>query len=398
MDQAGTPLSESQRLDWIDAARGFAILGIFMVNVPAFNAPFFLYGGEQDYWTNSIDHVTQNFIDVFFQASFYSLFSFLFGFGIQVIVDKWKARQRKCNQLIFRRLMILIGFGLIHAFLIWHGDILLSYGLIGLFLLLFFKRKNQTLASWAFGLLLIPTFLYSGLLYMVRDQLDWVNHEAIASSFENYGNGSIVDIWQQNYQDWIYSNGWISLILLITNILPLFLIGMVIARKRWLHDIKRYQGILKKLWVITFVIFIAVKAGPYLFGNPTWFTFFQDRVGGSASALFYVVTITLCFQSNRIKKGLYPLTYVGRMSLSNYIFQSIVNVILYYSVGFGLYGKLSPFWSVWVVLAIFIIQLFLSKWWLRHYRFGPLEWLWRRWTYQKSLVNSRKKRKAVEQG
>src|SRR5699024_11562920 len=77
------PLQKSERMMWIDAARGFAILGIFVVNIGAFSAPYFLYGGEKDAWSQAIDQFTHVMIDIFFQASFYTLFSLLFGFGLQ---------------------------------------------------------------------------------------------------------------------------------------------------------------------------------------------------------------------------------------------------------------------------------------------------------------------------
>ncbi|MCT2535612.1 DUF418 domain-containing protein [Aquibacillus koreensis] len=391
MKEVGSPLRESQRLQWIDAARGFAILGIFMVNVPAYNAPFFIYGGGEQYWNSSMDRVVQAGIDIFFQASFYTLFSFLFGFGMQIIVEKLSERQLHVNTFVLRRLGILIIFGLIHAFLIWHGDILLSYGIIGLLLVFFFKRKNLTLVIWALCLLLIPTMLFTGLLFLssLFGPIDLVDEVLINQSFENYGNGTLMDIWQQNLQDWLYANDVFTYFLLACNLLPLFLLGMFTARKKWLHDVNQHKSILKRVWIFSFLIFMLLKAGPHFFGNPYWFTMVQDYIGGSTSAIFYLTTITLAFQKESFKKILYPLTYVGKMSLSNYIFQSIVCFIVFYSVGFGLYGKVSPLESVLFVLVVFTIQVFLSKWWLTYYQFGPLEWVWRRLMYLSKLDNKR---------
>lgn len=387
--QVNGPLLESDRLSWIDAARGFAILGIFMVNIPAFNAPFFLYGGGEEYWNSTLDYVTQSFVDIFFQASFYTLFSFLFGFGIQMLLDRLSMRTEKVNTLIFRRLLILICFGLIHAFLLWHGDILLSYGVVGMFLFLFFKRKNKTLTIWAFSILLIPTVLYTTLLYQYRDQLDLADNEAINQAFVNYGQGTYIDVLQQNYQDWANSNTVFGYFFLICNLLPLFLLGMVFARKKWLHDVEANKHVLKRLWVITLFLFILGKAGPYLVGNPTWLSFPQDIIGGTASAIFYVVSITLLFQKAKLKKYLLPFTYVGRMSLSNYILQSIISFWLFYSVGFGLYGKVSPLGSAVLVLVIYCFQVLLSKWWMERYKYGPLEWVWRVLMYGKKFAIKR---------
>ncbi|MFD1017801.1 DUF418 domain-containing protein [Thalassobacillus hwangdonensis] len=391
MRDYGTPLREANRLSWIDAARGLAILGIFMVNVPAFNAPYFLYGGEDVYWSEPLDSWVQAIVDIFFQASFYTLFSFLFGFGLQVMKDRLEQKGLTHRLILFRRLVVLIGFGMIHAFLIWHGDILLSYGTIGLLLFLFFNRKAKTLLIWAFGLLTVYTAMFTMLLYSIRDQLDgWMNYPAITAAKQNYGDGSLLEIWKQNYNDWIYANGPENWPFLIMSLLPMFLLGMYTARKKWLHQPLEHRKTLSIALVISFVLFILLKAGPYAFGNPAWVQVLQDNIGGSASAIFYVVGLTLLSTRKAGTKLLSPLTHVGRMSLSNYILQSLISFLLFYSVGFGLYGNVSPLESALIVIVLFTGQIFLSKWWIAKYRFGPLEWLWRTLTYGKKQPLRRK--------
>ncbi|MRG87040.1 DUF418 domain-containing protein [Salinibacillus xinjiangensis] len=373
--QAEAPLHKSKRLPWVDAARGFALFGILMVNVPAFNAPYFLYGGEQLFWDQPLDHTIQDIIDIFFQASFYTLFSLLFGFGMQMM------KERAGQGILIRRLLILLGFGLIHAFFIWHGDILISYAVVGVLLFFFFSTKPKTLLKWFFILSIVPTLLYTWLLYMSRDYLGWVNRPAISDALANYSSESWILILKQNYQDWMYVNEGIGFIFLIISLLPMFLIGMFFMKKRWLHEVEDHQPILKKILGISLFVFILFKAGPYMWGRPDWFNFAQDQIGGAASSIFYVVGITLLFQHSWWRKSLNLLTYVGRMSITNYISQSIICFILFYGPGFNLYGKVSPAWSVVIVIGIFICQIFASKWWLTHFQYGPLEWVWRSLTY-----------------
>ncbi|MBM7554089.1 DUF418 domain-containing protein [Thalassobacillus pellis] len=393
MKDVGTPLTEADRLHWIDASRGFAIFGIFMVNVPAFHAPYFLYGGGRVYWPTELDIFIQNVIDIFFQASFYTLFSFLFGFGIQMMKDRLSEKGLAFKQVIFRRLLILIGFGLIHAFLVWHGDILLSYGIIGLALLAFLNRKDGTILAWAAGILMFYEVLFSYALYQVRNSLGGnINQAAIEQAMDNYGNGTLLDIWSQNFRDWTYSNALFNWPFLIMSLLPLFLLGMYFARKRWLHKPTQNRSVLIKWWSAALLIFLVFKAGPYLFGNPEWFQILQDNVGGSACALFYVTSVTLASQSTPGQKLFQPFVSVGRMSLSNYILQSLFAFLLFYSVGFGLYGQVSPLGSVVIVVLFFSLQVLLSKKWLEAYRFGPLEWLWRSLTYGKKQALRRRER------
>ncbi|AXI08752.1 hypothetical protein CUC15_07415 [Oceanobacillus zhaokaii] len=383
METNVSPVQESKRLIWLDAARGFAIFGIFIVNIGGFGAPYFIHGGGEAVWTSSIDKITQWIVDVLFQASFYTLFSILFGFGFQILRERLIVRNVKPTLFLLRRLVILICFGLIHAFAVWYGDILLTYGLIGLLLLLFAEVKPKTLLGWGIGLLAGSVGLISFGLFAVRNLLGGANESGIAKALVNYRSRSLTIIWEQNYQDWLLGNGGISYLFLATTLLPLFLFGMYLAQKRWLHEPQKYKGILLRLWGISFVIFFILKMGPYLFGNPLWFGYIQDNIGGTASAIFYIVSITLIGQSNLGKKLIHPFIAVGRMSLTNYILQSLICFILFYGIGFGLYGYVSPFITVLIVLFVFIIQIFISKWWFHHFLFGPLEWSWRSLMYLK---------------
>ncbi|MFD1361028.1 DUF418 domain-containing protein [Lentibacillus salinarum] len=377
------PLQKSERMMWIDAARGFAILGIFVVNIGAFSAPYFLYGGEMGAWPSAIDQFTEAFIDIFFQASFYTLFSLLFGFGLHILKERLLEKHIAVNPFLFRRLMILIGFGLVHAFLIWHGDILLSYGIVGLCLMAFMFRGNQTILLWGMCMLGISVCLYTVMLYNVRDFLGNSNMTGISSAKASYASHDLSVILGQNMNDWLYSNGLFSYLLMGTTLLPLFLFGMYLARKRWLHHPAEHRRKLLTGWVISLILFIGLKAGPYLYGNPEWFSYAQDNLGGTASALFYLFSITLIGQSQLGQKVLKLFSYVGRMSLSNYILQSVICFVLFYGIGFGLYGSVRPIATVGIVIIVYSLQIVLSRWWLVRFRYGPLEWVWRSLTYKK---------------
>ncbi|MFC4386824.1 DUF418 domain-containing protein [Gracilibacillus marinus] len=391
MSEHARPLVENKRLPWIDAARGIAIFGIFLVNIPTFNGPYFLYGNGQNYWGTGEPSIWQMILDIFFQASFYSLFSFLFGFGMQIIWENLEGKNITPNRIMIRRLSLLFLFGFIHAFFIWHGDILLTYSVIGFILLLFFPLKNQTLLITALCILLIPVLLYTGLLYLAQGFMtdaDLSNGVAIAQSLQHYGNGSWSDIFKQNLADWFYANNPFNFIFILSNILPIFILGVVVARKKWLHDVTTYRPLLIKALVISFVLFVLFKAGPYAFGNPLWFTLLQDTIGGISSSIFYMLSITLLYPY--MTRFFTMFAYVGKMALSNYLLQSIVSVFLFYSIGFRLYGKLGPLETVLVVCVVYVCQLGLSYMWLKRYKRGPMEWMWRSFIYKEKLANKRK--------
>ncbi|SIS47636.1 DUF418 domain-containing protein [Salimicrobium flavidum] len=381
----GNPIQEQERLEWIDTVRGLAIFGIFMVNVPAFNAPFFLYGGGEEYFPSETSEAVRAVIDIFFQASFYTLFALMFGFGLQMMKDRLTSRGVAYEQVLARRLFVLFLFGVIHAFVIWHGDILLTYSVLGALLLLFMKRKDRTLLLFAYGLLAAVTVPFTLMLYAARNYgLGSVNREGIEAAMANYGNGSLLDIWSQNNADWWYTNSLGNWPFLIMSMLPMMLFGMYIARKRWLHEPENHEVVIWKWWSVTGVLFFLFKLGPYFFGTPEWFDMAQDNIGGSASAVFYVLSITLLYKTTA-KKVVRPLRWVGRMSLTNYILQSIVSFFAFYSVGFGLYGEVTPLQSTAFVVIIFTLQIIISRWWLQKYRYGPLEWVWRSATYKRKV-------------
>ncbi|UOQ86544.1 DUF418 domain-containing protein [Gracilibacillus salinarum] len=390
MNQA-TPLQDSNRLPWIDTARGFAIFGIFMVNLASFHAPYFMYGNGHNYWGTGEAGIWQVILDIFFQASFYSLFSFLFGFGAQIIYENLQKKQvASPRKWLIRRFVILLVIGLLHAFLIWYGDILITYAVIGFLLLLFLRRSNRTILAWSISVLLIPVLLYSGLLFLVSliENLENLSDQAaIAAAFQHYGAGSWTDILSQNATDWFYGNSPMNFFFVLLNILPIFLLGLVFARNKWLHDIDQNQKVLKRWWIGSFVIFMLCKAGPYVLGNPIWLSLIQDEFGGTASAIFYMITIAFSY---RYAKQLFDLIgYVGKMALTNYILQSLIGVMLFYSIGFGLYGELSPWQTFFVGIIVYPLQVLFSYLWLKRYKRGPIEWLWRSLIYQKKLTNKR---------
>ena len=386
------PLTASKRLPWIDTARGFAILGIFLVNIATFNSPYFRYGDGQNMWGPNQSKILQGFIDIFVQASFYSLFSFLFGFGMYIIYSNLYTKQiEKPNTILVKRLFILLGIGMVHAFLIWHGDILISYAIVGFLLLLFMRQSNISLLVWSLCLLLIPTVMMTGLMFLytvVDPNASLIQQAQIDASFQNYGNGTWGEILSQNMTDWLIANHPFNFSILIFNLLPIFLLGLMFARNKWLHDIEGNKKFLKKIWWITFLLFVLFKAGPYLIGKPLWSNILQDMIGGTASAIFYCISIAFIYSYG--KRFFDIIGNVGKMALSNYLFQSIISVFFFYSIGLGWYGELSLEQTLIFVIVIYIFQIIFSTLWLKRFERGPIEWVWRRMIYGKPIPFLRK--------
>ncbi len=384
------PISNKERIDSIDVIRGFAIFGIFLVNMLDFSAPW-QYLEPGILWSNKIDVITEYFIDIFAQASFYTLFSFLFGFGMVIFKDRAIAKGYDFVPLFSRRLFILLIIGMIHAFLIWHGDILISYAVIGFILLLFHNAKPKTLLIWALILIIVPTIIFGG-LYLIVDiytnnasTYNNVDMITVNKIIEIYSSGTLLDILVQRFDDWKRTNVGFGTVYITLVLLPMFMLGAYFAKKRYFHNIENNLLIIKKIWISMFFIGYSFKLLPYIFSGSYTIDFLQDQIGGPATSLFYATSIILLMRYNKWKRFLLPFSYVGRLSLSNYLFQSILCTSIFYSYGFGLYGKVSPFIGLVLTILIYILQVFLSQYWLTKFSIGPVEWVWRSLTYKKIL-------------
>ncbi|MCA1030982.1 DUF418 domain-containing protein [Bacillus timonensis] len=378
------PISQADRLVHIDIIRGLAILGIFIVNMTSFHAPM-LYILPELQWSNEVDRWTNTLIDIFAQASFYTLFSFLFGFGMVVLYERAVEKGISFPLLYAKRLLVLLLIGCIHAFLIWHGDILISYALLGFILLLFYKLRAKTLLIWAFSLF-IPTLLFSLLLLIAAffnaEAMTFpTSQELVAKSTEIYSSGSYIEITKQRIEDWYYVNNLINIPFLFLSLLPMFLLGAYFAKRKFFHQVDFYLSTIKKWWLFSFIIAVVFKLFPYYTSENLATEYIQDAFGGPASALFYATSIVLVTRKKIFEKLLQPLSYVGRMSLTNYLLQSIICTLIFYSYGLGFYGEIRLVHGILLTIGIFVIQVGVSKWWLAKYQFGPIEWIWRTLTY-----------------
>ncbi|MFT4414886.1 DUF418 domain-containing protein [Fredinandcohnia humi] len=389
-----TPITAAERITSIDVIRGVAILGIFLVNMPSFFSPI-LYIDPLEWWNGGLNQWTNQFIDIFAQASFYTLFSFLFGFGMIIFKERAVSKGFSFYPLITRRLLVLLLLGCIHAFLIWHGDILISYAIVGAVFLLFHKSKPLTLLIWALVLIFIPNLLLGGLMLlavMFEPELGAYpyDEELAFQSTEIYSSGSFIEITLQRIQDWYYVNSLENLFFLVLSLLPMFLLGAFIAKTKWFEKSDLHLKKVKILWVISFVIGVPLKLLPYYTEKNIAMEFLQDSIGGPGTAIFYATTIVLLMRLPIWQKLFAPFSFVGRLSLSNYLLQSVVCTTIFYGYGFGLYGKIEPITGFLMTIVIFIIQIVLSQLWLKKFRYGPVEWVWRTLTYGQKVEIGKK--------
>ena len=377
-------IAESNRLTVIDLLRGIAILGILLVNMIDFHSPF-LYM-QADYWDGA-DFYTYAFVDIFAQGNFYPMFAFLFGFGAVLLMNRTIEKGMSFPLLFSRRMAFLLLVGVFHAFVIWHGDILITYAICGWFILLVYKLSGKALLILSVLLYTIPYGLLGFLSILIsfidpaaaQVKTDWDSAE---ESIRVYGNGSISDIFAFRFEEWMAVNGSMNFILLFLTIFPCMLAGMAFAKLGWLSDAAGNRKKLQVMFWFSVILGLGLKVYPYFGGFNMGSLIMQDSFGGPILALAYITGITLLYDRfSPFRKLTEPFVPLGRMSMTNYLTQSIFWTLIFYSYGLGFYGQIGMLTGT--ILAIFFItlQALFSAYWLKSFRMGPVEYVWRLATY-----------------
>ncbi|SER40778.1 DUF418 domain-containing protein [Salipaludibacillus aurantiacus] len=393
------PLPAKERVHELDIIRGFALLGILFANMPYFASPeVYLTMTNVVWWTESWNVFAEFIIHFFASSKFFTMFSFLFGLGFIIFLQRAEQKAAKPQGLFIRRLVILLVIGIIHAFGIWYGDILVIYALTGFFLLLFYKSTPKTVLVWAFLLILIPVSfisLMAILIFMAGDLIPSdaesmaIGMQMLEQSITAYGSGNTADIFSQRAAD--YSFMFSNYVFMMPVILGMFLFGVYIAKTEKYKDIPSHIPFFKRVWKwslavglpfnVMFVYSYFEQGAEVSVHMMTYFI--GSAIGGPALCFFYMTSIILLMRKEKWIKLFNPLRAVGRTALSNYLLQSIIATSLFYNYGLGLYGEVGPL--IWLVMAavLFAGQIWVSNKWIKKYRFGPAEWIWRSLTYGK---------------
>jgi uncharacterized protein len=374
----------------IDILRGFSVLGMLAVNMLSFSG----YAHVSLQEMGIAHQLATLFIRLTAEAKFYPLFSFLFGWGVAIQMERATEREEPFLPLYVRRLTILLLIGLVHAILICEGDILVTYALLGLPLLLFRRRSDRVILLIAVACLLIPVLLSApGPAASIRD---WHAgavaplRQAVMEGYRAnvYVEGSYLEIAVHRLK--VLSSNYANFIYWAPHIFGMFLLGFYAGQRRIFHTVADHLVQFRRtMWVALVVglpltlIFVAVSGYPNLL--PGVYRDLATRgvrtIGGSVLCLFYISGFILLTQKRRWMHRLSPLAFVGRTALSNYLFQSVTCTLFFYGYGLGLYGELGPAITMILTLLLFRVQVSLSRWWLERHQFGPAEWLWRSLTY-----------------
>ncbi|WP_218090141.1 DUF418 domain-containing protein [Paenibacillus solanacearum] len=350
----------------LDILRGFAVLGIFFVNVPdmigsglAFRSTF-----------TGFDALLRLLYDMFFQTKLYTIFSFLFGAGFMIFMQNAERKGFPAKRLFLRRLMALLVIGLLHAVLLWFGDILTTYALLGLLLLPFYRRSVPTLIVWS----LILLGLFTLLIFMLYA---WFPSGTAGSRMFTHIPS------MRERLDFLLRIGLLNNLIFGFEVVGLYLLGMVAAKKQWFAGELRVPVVRSlQLAALAISVLLFVPMVQYYRSSPvynTYAVYLYIYLSGKSMAMFYVCTLLLAVKrwgSERFR----GLAAAGRLSLTVYLLQTVVTFGLI--AVFGQRLNELPLWlGMGYAAVLSVLFIICSKAWLKRYRMGPAEWLWRTLTY-----------------
>ena len=380
------PTEEKDREIIVDVIRGFSLIGVLIAN-------FTSYVNQQtpEHILNSIsssfDTSLMNINAIFLEWKFMTLFSILFGYGFGLILESLERKNINPNSFFVKRMFWLFIIGCIHT-LFWWADVLHLYAMSGLILLLFRKKSNRSILFYSVLFMFIIPVLIS---YAFRNQPETFTDADIQLLYNQYKHGSILDVIQFNiyfyYRMFIISGSDLHD---IVETLGRFLLGYFLLR------IKLFQSVGTK---------VAIFKSVAIFSAPLMVAYFLTRwlllkgmlhanqfilspllsLGILSTTCFYVSLLVIAYISFGMNKFFASLRVLGRMTLTNYLLVSAFLIILLYGFGFGKLGELTMH-TIWVYAFVWLfVEIAFSTYWLKRFRYGPVEWIWRQLTYGKRL-------------
>ena len=393
-----------QRILLVDALRGFALFGIILAHIGG----WFIAGAmPSEVWQkyqNDLGSTIVNYFDaIFITGKFYTFFSFLFGVSFALQLLQKKESDKAFIPRFMWRLVILFIIGFVHH-IHWKGDILGIYAILGFFMLLFRNASDKILLiAILFFTLNVPSFIREVIAYNEVPEKPKTEKEQKAEnekserenakSYYTLKKGSYTEIVVQNFKDLKFKADfqWNSGRIFVT--FGFFLLGLLVGKRKIFEHLNENKKLIKKMmwWSIgvnIFIIafFLTIDIAQLWDKMPKWFGMvgnFLFSLHSLLMTIFYITGLSLWLSKTYMEKVLINFSAIGKMALSNYLLQSAFGVLLFYGIGFGLAGDISPAWCYVIGIGIFIFQIIFSKWWLSKFIYGPMEWLWRSATYLK---------------
>jgi uncharacterized protein len=423
MTQAVAPVDSGERISSLDALRGFALLGILLMNIVGFGLHHAYDNPAANGGDTGLNLAAWVTMHILAEGKMRCLFSMVFGAGVVLLTGRAEERGGggQIADIVLRRNLWLVLFGIFHAYLLWFGDILYPYGLCGLVLYPFRRLSPKALLTIGAATVVLTAGLNIAYAFSTLDAIrKGKEAEGIAKSgaklteeqeearkkwekiqkddrpskddiekANNRWRGSPAEVLKirgemvWGFHGIPFYHPW------MLDIFSMMFLGMGFhklgifsaSRSNRFYAMFAATGYLIGISVNTTTAIIIVRSG---FDLPTrLFCSTVYDVGRLSVALGHVGVLMLLCKAGALRFLLHRLGAIGQMAFSNYILHSVICSVFFTGIGFGMFGRLQRYELYYVVAAIWVLQMIVSPIWLKHYRFGPLEWCWRSLTYWK---------------
>lgn len=382
----------------LDLLRGFALLGIILANFPEFS--LWTFQTEQtlaDMPSAGMDRAVQWLHAIFVDGKFYTLFSLLFGIGFYIIISNCMERGTNGKRVFYRRMAVLVAIGSIHLMLLWSGDILLLYALIGMLLPLFWRCTDKGLMRWAFFFLLLSVgvdifrSLRGFTLALFPYEAWWTKCGEYGITEENFGTWLRDSTSYVGVHQFLMQGSWERLWEFVDGnryfkVLGLFLVGMYVGRCRLYAQLEEKKKLIRRVFLVGMAVGLPlsiVYAWSSICGHPWGIVAHTLLYTSSVYPLgfAYAAGMALLFFRRQHLWLWKAMAMPGKMALTNYLMHSVFGILLFYGVGLGMGASVSLAATEMLAIAVYATLLVLSGLWMRFFRFGPVEWIWRMLTY-----------------
>lgn len=397
-------LDPSRRVPLLDALRGAALFGVFLVNMTWFAGVDNSVTAEQlaALPTARIDRLADDAVGLLVYAKFIGIFAFLFGVSFSMQMSRLQERTAKATRLYSRRLVGLLAIGLVHWLGVWTGEILHAYALAGFLLTLVFRWRTGVLLAIGLPMAILARPLLGRLDMLLRGGTDLMGPQSsplFAERLDVFLHGSYIDvIGTQLRQDTLPYIASGALIAAIFHALGRFMVGVAVARGRYLEEPQKH---VRGLWVVAVCGMLGGFVAQHDWALVAWLKssgwvtnvalsqltgHICNSLGVVSMTAGYVASFVLIWQVPALQRVLARLVPIGQMALTNYLLQTVCNYLVFFGFGLGLMGRVGVAGCVLLSIALFLGQVALSQLWMRQFRYGPVEWIWRWWMYRKRPV------------
>jgi uncharacterized protein len=376
------PVQPSERLEVVDGLRGLALFGVLAINLEtAFRTSIFEqfianppYGG--------LERLVAAFLTIFIDLKAFALFSLLFGVGLAIQHQRLAGHPHR-GLLLLRRLSALLVFGLLHLYLIWNGDILAEYAVAAFVILPFLFASVEVLALACVGVLIFYILMPVLPIPISLPPRPWMEDHVVMAR-QVYGSGGFLETLQFRVRE---VPALMPLhMMILPRTLGLFLLGILCWKARLIQDASRHRTLLWCIGMVgvgTGLACTLASTARSISGwpaNEPW-TGLMSQASTILLAIGYASSVLALHVSGHLKLLVKLTAPIGRMAFSNYILQSVILGWIFYGYGLGLFGRIGLSAGLLTAVVIYCLQCALSAWWLRRFRFGPLEWIWRKIMY-----------------